>query len=415
MPSEVQILRVTLLALIGLAAPLSAQADVTVQERGTLSISNINVHTRSTRQIAGEKERTESDLRCQGTAALPCEKNQQIDIIRLDRGVIWKLEPKKRRYIETSFLTVEQAPSAVERSRAVVEKIKSCPQSQPTAVDISKCELSDPVASMEMTNDVGTFAGQAAKRTIFKLLQTCKDGAPNKACEVAYSFEVWLAPEDTAGLSERHVFQHRYLTLLGIDSDSGASPPEFGQYLAPYYTVMRRLLENSEQLKGFPLKTTFRLTFSGQPCGSMHPPPAGAGRPSAIAGASVAATQATSSSAQHAAGWGTADALERSTGSGVAGYVAGSAAGAFTGSLVSGLFAKKPKPEQPATSIASNSTNTTAATLLEFTLETVALSADPVPAEQFEPPPQFSKLLPSASSEPKLPSCLASAPSGALR
>jgi hypothetical protein len=413
MPPEVQILRVTLLALIGLAAPLSAQADVTVLERGTLSISNINVHTTSTQQIAGEKERTESDLLCQGTASLLCGKNQQIDIVRLDRGVIWKLEPRKRRYVETSFLTVEQAPSAVQRSRAEAEKIKSCPQSQPAAVDISKCELSDPKASMEMTNDVGTFAGQAAKRTIFKLVQTCKNGAPNKACEVAYSFEVWLALEDTAGLSERHVFQHRYLTLLGIDSDSGASPPEFSQYLAPYHAVMRRLIENSEQLKGFPLKTIFQVTFSGQPCGSM--PPAGAGRPSVIAGASDAATQATSSSAQHAVGWGTADALERSTGSGVAGYVAGSAAGAFTGSLVSGLFAKKPKPEQPATSIASSSTNTPAATLLEFTLETVALSAEPVPAEQFEPPPQFSKLLSSASSEPKLPSCLASAHSGASR
>jgi hypothetical protein len=409
MPPEVQKLRVTLLALIGLVAPLGTQADVTVQERGSLSISNINVQTTSTRQIAGEKERTESDLGCQGTASLQCGKNQQIDIIRLDRGVIWKLEPRNRRYIETSFLTVAQARSAAERSRAVAEKIKSCPQSQPAPVDISKCELTGPVASMEMTDDVGSFAGQDAKRTIFKLFQTCKNADPNRACQVAYSFEVWLAPADIAGLSERQMFQHRYLTLLGVDNDAGASPPEFSQYLAPYRAVMRRLSENAEQLKGFPLKTTFRLTFSGQPCGSMHPSPAGAGRPSAIAGANDAATQATSSSAQHAVGWGTADALERSTGSGVAGYVAGSAAGAFTGSLVGGLFAKKSKPQPPASSNATNSTNGAAATLLEFSLETTSLSASPVPAAQFETPKQWSKVVDS-NGETELPSC----PAGAL-
>jgi hypothetical protein len=97
MPPENQILRATLPAIVGLAAPLIAQADVTVQERGALSISNINVQTTNTWQIAGEKERTESDLRCQGTAALQCEKSQHMDIIRLDRGVIWKMEPRKRR------------------------------------------------------------------------------------------------------------------------------------------------------------------------------------------------------------------------------------------------------------------------------------------------------------------------------
>jgi hypothetical protein len=402
MPPEVQILRVTLLVLIGLAAPLVAQADVTVQERGILSISNLHVHSTSTQQIAGEKGRAESELGCQGTASLLCGKNQQIEIIRLDRGVIWKLEPRKSRYVETSFLAHEKAPSAAKQPRAAAEQLKSCPP-QPTVVDISKCELSDPVSSMEMTNDVGTFAGQDAKRTIFKLVQTCKNGA--KPCEVAYSFEVWLAPEDTAGLGERHEFQFRYLTLLGIDNDSGASPPEFSQYLAPYRSVMRRLSENSQQLKGFPLKTTFRLTFSGQPCGSMHPSPAATGRPSAIAGASDAATQATSSSAQHAVGWGTADALERSTGSGNAGYVAGSAAGAFTGSLVSGLFAKKPQPQPPASSNTTNSTNETAATLVEFSLETTSLSAVPVPATQFETPKQWSKVIGNTSGEAELPSC----------
>jgi hypothetical protein len=400
MPPEVQILRVTVFALVGLAAPLGAQADVTVQERGTLSISNINVQTTSTQQIAGEKERNESDLRCPGAPTLLCGRNQQIDIIRLDRGVIWKLEPKKGRYIETSLPTVKQTRFAAERS---------CPQPQPAPVDLSKCELTDPVASLEMTNDVGTIAGQEAKRTIFKLIQTCKYADPNKACAVAYSFEVWLAPEDTAGLSERHVFQHRYLTLLGVDKDSGASQTEYSQYLAPYRAVMRRLSENSEQLKGFPLKTTFRITFLGQPCGSTHPAPAGTGRPSAIAGASDAATQATSSSAQHAVGWGTADALQHSTGSGVAGYVAGSAAGAFTGSLVSGLFAKKSKPQLPTSSNLTTSTNEAAATLLEFSLETTSLSASPVPAAQFETPKQWSKLIDTASGE-AMPSCPADAP-----
>jgi hypothetical protein len=416
MPHAIQTSGITLLALLGVAVPSAAVADVTVQERSTLSVSSLNVHTTRTLQIAGDKERTESELRCEGMVSLPCSKNQQIDIVRLDRGVTWSWDPKKKRYTETPFLSVEQRRAAAERSRVVAEKLKSCPASPPAAVDISKCELSDPKASMEMTNEVAVFAGHEAKRTNLTRVQSCKTADPSQACEVAYAFEVWLAPEDIAGLGERYAFQQRAVTALGVGNDSGASSSQISAYLAPHAAAMKQLAETSEQLKGLPLKSTFRLTFSGQPCGATQTASAGSGRSSAIAGAGEAAGQATSSSAQHAASWGTADALERSTGSGVAGYVAGSAAGAFTGSLVSGLFAKKPKAAPlPAASNAPSSPSRPPATLLEFTLETTAVSVDPIAAAQFEPPSQFSKLNAPQNGDKDLPSCPSGARLGALR
>jgi hypothetical protein len=414
MPLAIQISGTRLFALLGAAASFTAAADVTVQERGVLAMPNLNVHATSTQKIAGEKQRTESQLHCEGVVSSPCSENQQIDIVRLDRGVVWSLDSKNKRYTETAFVSAEQRQATAEAARATATKLKSCPASQAAAVDVSKCELTEPKASMEMTNEIATIAGHEAKRTNLKLVQTCKAADPSQGCEVSYALEVWLAPADIAGLAERDTFQRRYYGVLGVGADLGRSA-RLSPYLAPYRGAINQLVASSEQLKGLALKSTFRLAFSGQPCGRSPPMPSNGGHSAAIAGAGDAATQATSSSAQHAANWGTADALERSTGSGVAGYVAGSAAGAFTGSLVSGLFAKKTKLQQPAKSMASSSPNMPAVTLLEFTLETVALSAEPVPADQFDPPPQFSRLLPSAGSETKLSSCLSSAHSGALR
>jgi hypothetical protein len=396
-------LTISLLALLAVALPLAAPADVTVEEQATLSLRDGGLHGTETMQIAGEKQRTDSQLGCQGLATSACEQPRHIDIVRLDRGLTWSLEWKKQDFTETRLVSIDPRRAGAQRSDDAGKHLKSCPFSPAAAVDISQCELSAPKTSMEITDEVAAFAGHAAKRANLKLVQTCKSAAPSSACEVVYAFEVWLASEEIAGLDEQQAFQHRYLAMLGAGGDWTTSLPALRAYTAPYQAAIKQLAETAEQLKGTPLKRIFRVTYSGRSCGTAQTTTAGSGRSAALVGAGEAAGQATSSSAQHAASWGTADALERSTGSGVAGYVAGSAAGAFTGSLVSGLFAKKQKVQPAAASNSSTSTSMPSTTLLELTVETTALSVNPIPAIQFEPPPRFSKVAAAAVTSQNCP------------
>ncbi len=159
---------------------------------------------------------------------------------------------------------------------------------------------------------------------------------------------------------------------------------------------MQQLAEKSAELKGYPLKTTFRVGFSGTPCGAGDTSTASVGS-GAISNATTAAKVATASSAEHAANWGTADAVTRSTGSGIGGYVAGSTAGAFTGQLISGFFAKKHKAD-PKPAIAASAPLTI---LAEVTTETTSLSADTIPAAQFEPPTGWTRLAANLNGDPQ--------------
>jgi hypothetical protein len=118
-----------------LACP--AVADVTVQEQMTMNFAIIKAHSTNTERIAGDKQRTESELRCDamrcdamrcdGMMSLMCGKTQQVDIVRLDHGVTWKVEPKKKRYTEIPLPTPEQSRAAAEHMHAAMEKLKSSP------------------------------------------------------------------------------------------------------------------------------------------------------------------------------------------------------------------------------------------------------------------------------------------------
>ena len=361
--------------LIGIAAPLGAVADVTVQEQTTVNVSNLKAHSLATHRISGDKERSETE-------------DGHVDIVRLDRGVTWTVDPKKKRYTEIPFPTAQQRRAAAE----------SCPVPRPTpAIDTAKCELTAPKLTVDKTDEVATLAGYSAQRTNLKLIQNCKTQDPNQACVLTYSFDVWLTLDQVPGGYDQSAFRRRSQTQLGVGQSSVATSAPVRQYLAPYAGAMQQLAEKSNELKGYSLKTTFRVGFSGAPCGAGTSRTASVA-PGAVSDAASAATAATASSAEHAAGWGTADAVARSTGSSVGGYVAGSAAGAFTGRLIGGLFAKKPKADPKPASAVPESVPVTI--LAEVTTETTSLSADTIPAAQFELPPGWTKLAANPNGDP---------------
>ena len=376
--------------LIGLTAPLGALADITVREQTTLHVSSMTAQSQATHRISADKERSETELRCDGPMSSACAKDSHVDILRLDRGVTWTVDANKKRYTETPFPTPQQRQ----------EKPPSCPvPRQAPAIDISKCELTPPKLRLDETDEVATFAGHSAQRTNLKLTQTCNTQDPSQACLLTYSLDVWLTPDQVPGRDDQSAFRRLQLTRLGVGDASPAASAPLGQYLAPYAGAMQQLSDKSNELKGYPLKTTFRVGFSGTPCGAAATSTASAGS-GAISNATTAATAATASSAEHAAGWGTADAVARSTGSGIGGYVAGSAAGAFTGQLIGGLFAKKPKPDpKPSSTAAIEGAPVTI--LAEVTTETTSLSADTIPAAQFEPPPGWTRLAASLNGDPQ--------------
>jgi hypothetical protein len=332
-------------------------------------------------------------------------------------------DAKKKSYTETPFPTPEQRLAMQQHMQAMIEKMKSCPTPVPTnspSVDTSKCEMTPPTTSVVNPGDTASFAGHAAHHSVVTMTQSCANKETGDSCDMAYTFDLWLANEDLPELATRTTFDKNYMHKLGLDqANTLAVPAQLSQFLAPYKDAMQKLGSESSSLKGYPLKTTFRFAFGGAHCasskskeGSQGATSGGSAGGGLVSDASGAAAGAAASSTEGVATSTATEAASHSAGNGVGGYIAGSAAGAFANKMIGGLFSKKKQPDAPSTSKDSAAAAAPApaaapgmVTVAEISVETTAINTGAISANQFEMPADWKKVVPKEKemSEPTCP------------
>ncbi|MEA3149640.1 MAG: hypothetical protein QOD56_579 [Gammaproteobacteria bacterium] len=396
---------------VGLAAQCPcgpARADVTIQQQTTIHAFVVRARGTTTDRVAGDKQRNEREFSCDGVMSMFCGHKKSVDIVRVDRGLTWTVDLKKKRYTETPMPTPEEVRALREHRQAMLDKLKSCPQAKaaPSSVDTSKCEMSPPVIAVNKTHDVSNIIGHSAQRTNVSMTQSCKVKDSGDVCSMTYSFDVWLTQDELPGIKDRMSFDQAYQRKLGESAPFNTD--EMAPVLAPYADSLQQLKAKAADFKGYPLKTTFRFAVGGVRCGLVPgSAPQSAGGEGAVSQAGSAAGEAGANSAQNAAGWGSAEAVQRAGGNGLGGYIAGSAAGAFTRNLVGSVFAKKKKSDAPPDAGAAGAAGTAGApaagdagnTVAEITVETTAIDTAPIAADQFEVPEGWKKLAPKPAQE----------------
>jgi hypothetical protein len=186
--------------------------------------------------------------------------------------------------------------------------------------------------------------------------QTCTDKKTGDVCELVYGFDVWLSEEPPEGVADKSAFQHAYLSKMGLDLNSPQLKGIPQQFMAQYADTLKDMSAKAAALKGYPLRTTFRLIMGGDHCSK---------------------SQSSSDSDNAGAGGG--------------GGLSGLAASAG-GKLLGGLFAKKNAPS--ANDSAQGAVSANAAPplpdgytqVVAFTIETTAVTPGAIAPEQFEVP-----------------------------
>lgn len=383
----------------------TAAADVTETKTVRLNMAIAKINSTDTERFAGDKKRTDTETRCEGfLLSMICGDMRGGEITRLDKDLTWTLQPAKKRYLERPFPTPEQRAEAQRKMAETMEKLKSCPAApQQSAPPTSKCEMSPPKFDIKKSDETATIVGHAARRTTLTLTQTCTNKETGDACDIVVAFDNWLTPDEIAGTAEKRAFEKAYAKKLGIDETVQMMKPQMQTLLAPYADAMRELGAKADDLRGYPLRTSFRIAMGGEHCAAAK---AQAQQPSAgdaVANATDAAQGAAANSAASAAGGVAGQAAGQSVGGGVAGSIAGSAAGAFGSKLVSGLFAKKPAappaPAKPDAGTAAPGQAVAPVTLVELTMETTAISSDPIPGDQFSIPADWKLEVPKPQKE----------------
>jgi len=381
--------RLLLPALAGcLGASLVARADVTIQQQATFDLSLIKAHSNTTELTSGDKQRRDTDLHCEGFMSLLCGNSQGGEIVRLDKEVQWTLEPKKRQYRESHFLSAAERQAAEAQASAALEKLKQCPtppQAASQAPDTSKCEMTPPKIDVHQTDRHASLAGHDSHLTQLVLTQSCRDKTTSDTCDFTLTLDSWLTQEEIAGVADVTAFRTAYLKKLGFDDPNSQMLKEVRQFLAPYQDSLKQLSSRATEFKGYPLKTDIRVALGGAQCAAAKKGGPGGANGNAVTDASQAASDAATSSASGAAGAAAGQAASNAAGNSIGGSILGSAASAFGSKLASGLFAKK-TPTTPAPAAPSPEVPPNMIQVAQITLQTSAITPGPVPAEQFEIP-----------------------------
>jgi hypothetical protein len=371
------------------------RADVTIEQKTTLDVASIiRTHGSSTTSIAADKKRQDSESHCEGMMSMVCGNVRSGEIVRLDRGLTWRLRPDKKTYREELFATPEELAEARARMQARLEQMRSCPVSQKQQpIDKSKCEMSPVKIDVHKTDDKMSIAGHDAQRTAATLTETCTNKDTGDVCDTVIATDIWLTQDNIPGAGDRRAFEQAYARKLGLVDSQGAMSDDVAKFLAPYQAQIKQLTEKSSDLKGQPLKTTLRVMLGGQQCSASA-----------------------KMKADGSAGAGNSSAGSPAAGSNPAANVA--QAGKAIGSLVGGLFHKKQTDDsQPAAGGAAppNAAGSAGATpdagtgaadryaqyvqMAAFTLETVSIDTGAIPADRFEIPSDWKKDVPPKSAK----------------
>ena len=358
--------------LLSLAA-VPAGADVTTQQSIALDAAGVvKVHGSSTEMTTADKQRKDSELHCEGFMSLLCGNARSGEIIRLDRDVAWQLRPDKKTYLETPFPTPEERAMAQQKLQETLDKMKQCQQQQTrrpaqSRGDTSDCDLSPPKVSTRSTDEHATIAGHDTVKSSVKMSQTCTDKKTGDVCELVYGFDIWLSADQLEGGADQLAFQRAYMSKLGLGLDANA-PSLKGivqQFMAQYAGTLKEMSEKTASLKGYPLRTTFRLIEGGDHCSK--------GQDS-----------------------------DSDNGGGGGGGLSG-----LGGKFIGGLLAKRnaaSSTDQSQAAIAANAPPPLPdnyAQIIAFTIETTAVTLAPIAPEQFELPSGWTleKPKPNKSSE----------------
>ena len=388
------------------AAPL-ALADVTEARTMTFDLGLGKINSTINERISGDKRRTDTDAHCDGfLLSMICGDMRGGEIVRLDKNLSWRLEPKKKSYVETPMPTAAQIAAVKEQRTALLEHLKDCPQpAGRSAPDTRKCDMSPPEFEVRKTDETATIAGHSAQHSWIAMKQTCTNKDTGDACEIVARVDTWMTEDRLPGVDEQRAFRSAYDHKMGLDEATLASvTPQVQQFLAPYAGALAKVGAKARDIRGYPLKTTVSVSMGGPHCGAARQNGQQASG-SVTTDAAGAATSAAESSTTSATGAAAEEAVAHSSGGSLVGSIAGSAAGAFGRTLMGGLFAKKSSAPPKTATAAAPAAGDDLVRLVSITTETTEIRSDPIPSDQFDVPAGWVLHHPKAPRQRAGPSC----------
>jgi len=245
--------------ILALLLASSASADVVIKEK---SVSEGlggfgNGTTSRTLIVAGDKSRSEDEATYIGrfkTLAGGGKPHTTVSITRIDKEVIWSLEPEKKQYTELTFAQMREMmqKGMAEGERAAKDAQAGESQAKDTGMTFT--------VDVKRTGAKETVNGFPAEQVIITCVGRPKN--PEKGqenAEIRLVMDEWLT-KSAPGAQEQAEFYRRFAEKLGVDaqlSGVGAMAQKM------YGNGMKELAAKMKGLGGVAIRSTF--TIEGSP------------------------------------------------------------------------------------------------------------------------------------------------------
>lgn len=370
------------------AAAGSALADIQIESKTSLRasgmLSMLEADIKSVASLSGKRLRTVSEHKAKSKMMGMFGSNEdQVSIVRLDKGLTWDLDPNKRQYTEIELASLGEQFEAMNQQLAA---LGDSPGGGAGIASDEACVLSEPRVAVDRTGKRKKIAGRRGQQTIVRVTQTCELPEREQVCEIRQTWESWLTTESDV-VQEMTAFQEEFarqtrLTQLGFDQ-SAPLVMLSGMFGGSWEAAESAL----NDLQGFPLQSSVKLEFGGEQCkGLGELQAATAELMDAVADAAVdgamneAANQAGAEVARQSAGM---------FGDGPLEQIAGAGVGQAAGEVVTGLFGKLRKKRAQGK---QNSEQPVRDVVFEIDTRITRIKTDPLSASLYEIPAGYTRI-----------------------
>jgi hypothetical protein len=236
---------VAIIVVFGLT--ISNHADIVIK-----STTNVNMMGMGQMTISGTQF-FKGDRSCHRTKMesgsqmmnMPMETSENIEIIRLDKGVQWTVSPAAKSYREINFEDMKKIVADMEQTG---EKLPD-KYNWTTTFDDGKLE--------EIINGIECHGAKG---------QSIGIGKEDNSDTVFINYHQWFSL-DMSGSDEFKSYNEKYAEITGFDNEvmsQIASNPA----LASYGDPLKELAEKIKQMDGVPIKTFFSIEGVKKPLGA---------------------------------------------------------------------------------------------------------------------------------------------------
>lgn len=313
-------------------ADLEIETETKLRAEGLLGMVAGDI--KSTNWYSGNRSKSVSKHKAKNAMIrMLAGSDEQVSIIRLDKGVTWNLMPKDNAYTEIELASLAEQFEAMNERMA--EARGDAGGGGATVASDEACTLSKPVVSITETGKSRTFAKLKADQVIVTVKQTCELPERDQVCEIHQTWESWLARDFPAANEIQDFYEEfaRQTKLLGGAMNQSASTAMLAGIFGDAWEAAGGKVST---LKGYPMMSEIQLEFGGENCQGLGELQAATA--DLLASAGDAGVDGAMDEAQSQARTETARQTSGMFGNSPLEKIAGAGVGRAAGEVVSGLF-----------------------------------------------------------------------------